>query len=334
MTGPIAVALGDPAGIGAEITAKAFVERDRRALPCFFAVGSRKSLANCFDGKIETIEKPSDALSLEPDALPLIELAHDEPMVCGQPTLEGARVALDALEMATGLVRSGAASALVTAPVSKSQLSAIGFTHPGQTEFVAERCGVARENVAMMLAGPTLRTVPVTIHKPLAAVPAALSIELIAARIRVTARGLSRNFGIETPRIAVAGLNPHAGDSGLFGDEEERLIRPALDSLTDEQFTVTGPHSADAMFHSAAREAYDAAICMYHDQALIPIKTLHFHEGVNLTLGLPIVRTSPDHGTAFDIAGQNRARPDAMAAALQLAANCAEHRKRYDQRHC
>ncbi len=327
MIAPVAVALGDPAGIGSEITAKAYAERHARALPCFFAVGSLRALKAAWLGPVEIIETPDQAVEASKNALPLIEIEHSEDIVFGEPSLEGARCALDSLELATGLVKSGAASALVTAPVSKAQLAAIGFTHPGQTEFVAERCGIARQNIAMMIAGPTLKCVPVTMHIGLSAVPEALTVELIAARIRATARGLSRNFGIRHPRIAVAGLNPHAGESGLMGEEERNLIIPAMESLADEDFELIGPMSADTMFHASARLNYDAAVCMYHDQALIPVKTLHFDEGVNLTLGLPIVRTSPDHGTAFDIAGTGQARPDAMVAALNMAAACAERRK-------
>ena len=244
----------------------------------------------------------------------------------GRPTLEGARSSLDALELAVGLTRSGAASALITGPVSKAQLYAIGFTHPGQTEFVAERCGVAPENVAMMLAGPSLRTVPVTTHIPLRSVPDAISIELIVGKARTTIRGLKRQFGIARPRLAVAGLNPHAGEEGALGREEMDIIIPAIERLREEEAEVTGPYAADAMFHDRMRRTYDAALCLYHDQALVPFKTLHFDDGVNITLGLPIVRTSPDHGTAFDIAGQGLADPGAMIAAIRMAGEIAARR--------
>ncbi|HEY6916759.1 MAG TPA: 4-hydroxythreonine-4-phosphate dehydrogenase PdxA, partial [Allosphingosinicella sp.] len=218
---------------------------------------------------------------------------------------------------------SGAASALVTGPVSKAQLYTVGFTHPGQTEFVAERCGVSSDCVAMMLAGPTLRTVPVTTHLPLRDVPDSITADLIVTKGRATARGLQRQFGIERPRIAVAGLNPHAGENGALGREEIDIIIPAIERLREEGFDVIGPLAADTMFHARARADYDAALCMYHDQALIPLKALHFDEGVNMTLGLPIVRTSPDHGTAFHLAGKNQAHPGAMIAALKLAAQAA-----------
>jgi 4-hydroxythreonine-4-phosphate dehydrogenase len=239
--------------------------------------------------------------------------------VPGQPTLDGARCAFQSLEVATGLVRAESASALVTAPVSKTQLRQVGFSHPGQTEFIAERCGVSRSNIVMMLAGPTLRVVPLTIHIPFADVPAALTATLIKARAHATARGLRRLFGIEQPRLAMAGLNPHAGEDGLLGREEIELIAPVLEILRAEGLDISGPHSADAMFSPRARANYDAALCCYHDQALIPIKALHFDDGVNMTLGLPIVRTSPDHGTAFDIAGQGHAHPGAMIAAIKMA---------------
>jgi 4-hydroxythreonine-4-phosphate dehydrogenase len=210
--------------------------------------------------------------------------------------------------------------------VSKQQLYAIGFSHPGQTEFVAERCGVSPGNVAMMLAGPSLRTVPVTTHVPLDRVSSMLSASLIENRGRAALRGLQRNFGIADPRLAVSGLNPHAGEGGALGREEIELIIPAIEALRAEGWRVTGPHPADTMFHTAARGQYDAALCMYHDQALIPLKALHFEDGVNITLGLPIIRTAPDHGTAFDIAGQDRADPRAMAAAIRMAAESASHR--------
>jgi 4-hydroxythreonine-4-phosphate dehydrogenase len=215
---------------------------------------------------------------------------------------------------------------VVTGPVSKEQLYSIGFRHPGQTEFVAERCGIAPANVVMMLAGPTLRTVPVTTHVPLRDVPDQLSASLIESRGRTTLRGLRRHFGIAEPRLAITGLNPHGGEGGLLGRAEIEVIEPAIAALRAEGWRVSGPHAADTLFHEDARARYDAALCMYHDQALIPVKALHFAEAVNITLGLPIVRTAPDHGTAFDIAGDDCADPRPMAAALRLAAQCALRR--------
>ena len=253
----------------------------------------------------------------------MIRVGGGSPINPGVPDMEGARSSLDALELAVGLTRSGTASGLVTGPVSKAQLYAIGFSHAGQTEFVAERCGVSSEMVAMMLVGPSLRAVPVTVHLPLRDVPDALTTERIVFKGRATARGLQRQFGIAQPRIAVAGLNPHAGEEGSLGREEIEVIMPAIERLRADGIDATGPHAADTMFHASARQGYDAALCMYHDQALIPLKTLHFDEGVNMTLGLPIVRTAPDHGTAFDIAGKGIANPGAMVAAIRTAAACA-----------
>lgn len=316
----MAIALGDPAGIGPEIIAKSWERREAESLSPFFAVGSCESIAAVWKGPIQVIEDPREATRCFHQSLPVIRVDSGGEVVPGRPDLEGARNSLDALELAVGLTRSGVASALVTGPVSKAQLYAVGFTHAGQTEFIAERCGVSSELVAMMLVGPTLRTVPVTVHVALKDVPNALTADRIVAKGRATARGLQRQFGIEVPRIAVAGLNPHAGENGAMGSDEIDTIIPALEKLREEGFEVSGPHSADTLFHARQRSAYDAALCMYHDQALIPLKTLHFDEGVNMTLGLPIVRTSPDHGTAFEIAGKNLAHPGSMIAALKTAA--------------
>ena len=323
---PLAVSLGDPAGIGPEVVAKCWDQRDVLNLPPFVAVGDPRSLTAVWDGEIAVLDDPRDADAAFDHGLPLLAVPAAEASVPGCPTVAGAHCSLDSLEIAVGLARSGSVSAVVTGPVSKQQLYSIGFAHPGQTEFVAERCGVSSTNVAMMLAGPTLRTVPVTTHLPLAEVAGRLSAGLIEARGRATLRGLQRNFGVAEPRLAVAGFNPHAGEGGALGREEIDIILPAIEALRAEGWRVTGPHPADTMFHTAARARYDAALCMYHDQALIPLKALHFDEGVNMTLGLPIVRTAPDHGTAFDIAGQDRADPRAMAAAMRMAADCATHR--------
>ena len=326
---PLAIALGDPAGIGPEIVAKAWVQRAAQGLPPFFAVGDARSIRAVWDGPLAPIAGPDAAAALFDGALPILQVDDAGAIVPGVPDVPGARCSLNALELAVGLAREGAVAAVVTAPVSKAQLYAVGFVHPGQTEFIAERCGVGYANVAMMLAGPTLRTVPVTTHMALRDVAEQLTTELIVARARVVERGLVRSFGIERPRIAIAGFNPHAGEAGALGREEIDIVMPAIQQLLAEGMDVTGPHPADAMFHPRARAEYDAALCLYHDQALIPIKTLHFDEGVNITLGLPIVRTAPDHGTAFAIAGQDRADPGAMIAAIRLAGQCAEHRARF-----
>jgi len=325
---PLAVALGDPAGVGPEIAAKAWQRRVEEGLHPFFVVGDVRSIEAVWSGPVARISGPEEAPEVFANALPLIQLEDAGEITPGEPNTPGARCSLDSLELAVGLARSGAACGLVTGPVSKSQLYGIGFSHPGQTEFVAERCGIARENVVMMLAGPTLRTVPITTHVPLKEVSGLISAELIISRARTTERGLSRDFGIAKPRLAMAGFNPHAGESGALGREEIEIVIPALEWLREEGIEIEGPLAADTMFHPRARARYDAALCLYHDQALIPLKTLHFDEGVNITLGLPIVRTSPDHGTAFNIAGKNMADPGATIAAIRLAHQCAENRAR------
>ena len=323
---PIAISLGDPAGIGPEVIAKCWDNRSAFNLPPFVVIGDPRCVAAVWDGPIEIVTNPREADAAFDLGLPLIQLAAAKADVPGHPSVAGAHCSLDALELAVGLARSGSAAAVVTGPVTKEQLYAIGFQHPGQTEFVAERCGVSPGNVVMMLAGPSLRTVPVTTHLQLAGVPRALTSALIESRGRATLRGLQRNFGLAQPRLAVSGLNPHAGEGGTLGREEVEIIEPAIAALAAEGWLVTGPHPADTMFHARSRANYDAALCMYHDQALIPVKALHFEEAVNVTLGLPIVRTAPDHGTAFDIAGQDRADPRPMAAAIRMALECASMR--------
>ena len=301
------------------MTAKAWDLRETEHLPRFFAVGDVRSIEAVWAGPVKRISDPAEAAAIFDHALPCMHVPDDGDPVPGLPTLDGARCAFQSLEVATGLVRAESAAALITAPVSKTQLAQVGFQHPGQTEFIAERCGVSRGNIVMMLAGPTLRVVPITIHIPFADVPEALTAALIKSRAHATARGLRRLFGIEQPRLAMAGLNPHAGEDGMLGREEIDVIGPALEALRAEGLDISGPHSADALFSPRARTGYDVALCCYHDQALIPIKALHFDDGVNITLGLPIVRTSPDHGTAFDIAGQSHANPGAMIAAIKMA---------------
>ncbi len=319
-TGPLAISLGDPAGIGPEVIAKCWDSRGEFGLPPFVAIGDPRAVAAVWDGPIELVDDPAEADSAFDVGLPLIQLNAAEEDRPGHPSVAGAHCSLDSLEIAVGLARSGSASGVVTGPVAKEQLYSIGFQHPGQTEFVAERCGVAASDVVMVLAGPTLRTVPVTTHLKLADVPTALTSALIESRGRAALRGLQRNFGIPEPRLAIAGLNPHAGEGGQLGTEDREIIEPAIAALAAEGWRVSGPHPADTMFHARARAAYDAALCMYHDQALIPIKALHFEDAVNVTLGLPIVRTAPDHGTAFNIAGQDKADPRPMAAAIRMAA--------------
>ena len=323
---PLAVALGDPTGIGPEIVAKAWEAREPYRLAPFFAVGDRRSIQAVWQGPVELIASPDEAVGCFDRALPLIQIEDTGPIIPGAPDLAGARCALDSLELAAGLARSPMVGGLVTAPVAKAQMYAIGFSHPGQTEFIAERCGIASANAVMMLIGPTLRAVPITTHMPLRDVSDYVTVKLIVAKARATDRGLTRNFGIDRPRLAIAGFNPHAGEQGAIGREEIDLIIPALEILRGEGIDIVGPLASDTMFHARARVQYDCALCLYHDQALIPLKTLHFDEGVNMTLGLPIVRTAPDHGTAFGIAGQNKAHPGAMIAAISLAAEAARNR--------
>jgi 4-hydroxythreonine-4-phosphate dehydrogenase len=325
---PIAVSLGDPAGVGPEVIARAWEERAAHDLPIFVAIGDAAAIEAVWDGPIARITDMDAACSAFSTALPVWHLGDAGPITLGEPSPAGAGSALLALETAIGLTRTGASSAIVTGPVSKHALQGIGYTHPGQTEFIAERCGVAAHNTVMMLAGPSLRVVPLTIHIPLSEVPDRLTTDLIVSRARVVARGLVRDFGIENPRLAIAGLNPHAGESGRMGDEEVRIIQPAIDQLREEGIDIDGPLAADGMFSPAIRTQYDGLLCAYHDQALAPFKALHFHDGVNLTLGLPIIRTSPDHGTAFNIAGKGIADPLPTISAIRMAASLSDARER------
>lgn len=328
---PFAISCGDPAGIGPEIIGKSWKQRSDAGLKPFFAIGNFADFENLSGVPVRKIEQPIEAGEIFDDALPIFHIHEAPAAVPGQASMDGAQCSLHALEIACGLTRSGDAGAIVTAPVSKSQLYKIGFRYPGQTEFVSERCGIARENAVMMLAGPSLRVVPMTTHISFKEVPEYLTSRLIIARACAAEKAMIRNFGIEKPRIAVSGLNPHAGEHGNLGDEEQRIMQPAIDELRERGMDITDPLSADTMFHEQAREKYDVALCPYHDQALIPLKTLHFFDGVNLTLGLPIVRTSPDHGTAFNIAGQGIADPRSMIAAIQMAATAVANRQIYDK---
>ena len=317
MTAPLAIALtcGEPAGVGPELAVAARLALGRE-VP-FFWVGDPRHLPA--GTEIAEIAAPGEALSVAPSVLPVLPHRFAAPAQLGLPSPENARGVIEVIERAVALVQTGAASAICTAPLHKKALKdGAGFAFPGHTEFLAHLAGV--EHVVMLLASPLLRVVPVTIHVALSEVPLRLTEALLEETLRITARGLQRDFGIAAPRIAVAGLNPHAGEGGSMGGEEIALISPVLERLRREGMILLGPMSADTMFHARARAAYDVAVCMYHDQALIPIKTLDFDGGVNVTLGLPFVRTSPDHGTAFDIAGKGIARPDSLIAALRLAA--------------
>ncbi len=326
----LAVSLGDPAGIGPELIVEAWLRRETERLSPFFVAGAPGLLAEAarrrgHDLLVVELFHPADALDAFERGLPVLA-GIDGDYRPGAPDREGAQLALASLEEATRLTIAGEAAALVTGPVAKARLAEVGFAHPGQTEFVAAACGVAAENAVMMLAGPSLRAIPLTVHVALAEVARLITAELIVAKARIAAAALIRDFGIANPRLAIAALNPHAGEDGLFGREDQTIVAPAIARLQAEGIAATGPHPADALFASHARGGYDAALCMYHDQALIPVKALDFDQGVNVTLGLPIVRTSPDHGTAFAIAGKGLANPGAMIAALRMAGECAARR--------
>lgn len=335
MAEPLAIALGDPAGIGPEIILGAYLRlKAAGALPPLFVVGGAQVLSaaaeRCgLDCPLVPIAEPAEALFACAAGLPVMA-GLDAPYTPGSPHADGARLALASLSWATRFAISGVASGLVTAPVSKAALAQIGFHYPGQTEFLADACGATYRDAVMMLAGPSVRAVPITVHVALSEVPALLSADLITHKARIVASALRRDFGIAEPRLAIAALNPHAGENGQFGDEDQRIIAPAIEALRAEGINAFGAVPADALFTPRARATYDAALTMYHDQALIPVKALDFDEGVNVTLGLPIIRTSPDHGTAFDIAGQGIADPGAMVAAIRMAADMATARANCD----
>ena len=331
LSAPLAISLGDPAGIGPEVILGAWARlRAERRAPPAFVVGGPELLRACaealgIDCPIVPIAESAEALFAIGAGLPVMA-GLDAPWTPGQPSPDGAKLALASLSWATRFALGGVAAGLVTAPIAKSALAAIGWDYPGQTEFLADACGKPYRDAVMMLAGPSLRTVPLTVHVPLAEVSALLSTDLIIHKARIVAAGLKRDFGIAAPRLAIAALNPHAGEGGQFGDEEARIIAPAIAALQAEGIDAIGPVPGDALFTPRARGTYDASLAMYHDQALIPIKALEVDEGVNVTLGLPIIRTSPDHGTAFDIAGKGLADPGAMAAAIVMAAEMAAAR--------
>jgi 4-hydroxythreonine-4-phosphate dehydrogenase len=328
---PLALSLGDPAGVGPELIAAAWAARAELNLPRFVVIGGAQVLAAAAATRglavpLTEVSSPDEAANHFASALPVLPLDRDVPYTPGRPDAEGATLALLSLERATALALAGEAGGVVTAPVAKSALAEVGFTHPGQTEFLAHACRVAEEDAVMMLAGPSLRTVPLTVHVAIAEVPALITQDLILRRARVVHRAMQRDFGMASPRLAIAGLNPHAGEKGRMGIEERDVIAPAIAALVAEGIEASGPHPADTLFAPHKRGSYDVALAMYHDQALVPLKTLDFDNGVNMTLGLPIVRTSPDHGTAFDIAGKALARPDSLVAALRMAAQAAAHR--------
>lgn len=333
---PLAVTMGDPAGIGPEIVIKAHARRADRGLAPFVVYGCPRTLFDRarllgIDSPLAEVSSPAEAAQHFASALPVLSIPVARDSKPGQPLTENAMGTISAIEQAVRAVVAGDASAVVTAPIAKSVLYAAGFVHPGHTEFLATLAGTLvpgkRHRPVMMLASDLLRVVPATIHVPLSDVPRALTKRLLYETISITWRSLKSDFGISEPRVAVAALNPHAGEGGTIGREDIDLIAPAIEELRREGLAVSGPHSADTLFHEAARKTYDAAVCMYHDQALIPIKTLSFDTGVNITLGLPFVRTSPDHGTAFDIAAKGIASPESMIAAIRMAHDLAERRR-------
>ncbi|MBA1156647.1 4-hydroxythreonine-4-phosphate dehydrogenase PdxA [Microvirga mediterraneensis] len=324
---PLLLTQGDPAGIGPELSLRAWLERDAESLPAFGIVGDPGHLGHVakshgWDVPIAAVE-PHQIQSAFSGSLPVIPLSAPVSAEAGKPDRANAPSVIESIETAVRFVRAGTAAAVVTNPIAKHVLYQAGFRHPGHTEFLAALASEGDPEAyhpVMMLWSAELAVVPVTVHIPLADVPSALTTDLIVLTGRIVARELRQRFGIENPRLALAGLNPHAGESGAMGTEDETVIVPAIDILRADGIDVTGPLPADTMFHARARSRYDAALAMYHDQALIPIKTIAFDEAVNVTLGLPFVRTSPDHGTAFDIAGKGIARPDSLMAALKLAA--------------
>jgi len=323
---PLALTLGDPAGIGPDITLLAFAARNVEAIPPFVLLGDMAVLAARAEAlglsvPIASVATASEAAGRFAEALPILPIDALGPALAGKPDLAAMPAVKQSIEHAVGLVRKGEARAVVTNPVSKSLLYQAGFTFPGHTEYLADLAGgdAGPSLPVMMLVAGAFKVVPITIHIPLKDVPHALTRELILETIKITHADLRRFFGYVQPRLAVSGLNPHAGEDGSLGTEEIDVIAPAITAARAEGIDVTGPYPADTLFHAAAREHYDAALCMYHDQALVPFKTLAFDEGVNVTLGLPFVRTSPDHGTAFDIAGTGQANPRSLIEALRLA---------------
>jgi 4-hydroxythreonine-4-phosphate dehydrogenase len=327
MVRPLALTLGEPAGIGPDITLAAWQRREEFALPPFYLLADPDFLARRahrlgLNIPIRVVE-PDAAVKTFASALPVVALGERVTAEPGVPDQSSGPAAISSIRRAVADVFAGRAHAVVTNPVAKAVLYRTGFAEPGHTEFLAklaqEVTGRAAHPV-MMLWSPELAVVPVTIHLPVREVPQRLTTNLIVETGRIVARDLRERFGIARPRLALAGLNPHAGEEGALGEEDATVVAPAVERLRRDGIDARGPLPADTMFHAAARRSYDAALAMYHDQALIPIKTLAFDHAVNVTLGLPFVRTSPDHGTAFDIAGTGRADPASLVAALKLAA--------------
>jgi 4-hydroxythreonine-4-phosphate dehydrogenase len=330
MTLPLALTMGEPAGIGGEIALQAWLRRSE-GVPPFYLIDDPARLAALarrlgWRVPLRIVAEPQGAVAIFAEALPISPVGGETRAEPGRPDAADAPLVIRSIAAAVGDVQAGRAAAVVTNPINKDLLYRAGFRHPGHTEYLAELAGGATAAV-MMLASPELRVVPVTIHLALRQAVEQLSTAAIVHAGKVTHAALLRDFGIAAPVIAVAGLNPHAGEAGALGREDLAIVAPAVAELRAAGIDARGPLAADTMFHAAARRGYDAALCMYHDQALIPIKTLDFDGAVNVTLGLPFIRTSPDHGTAFDIAGSGKARPDSLIAALKLAAEMATRRR-------
>ncbi len=330
---PLVLSLGDPAGIGPEIVIKAW-QALRGAQAPFLVIGDIAVLANASPGArhiLARVGSPQEAASVFADALPVYDMPLGMKVTPGQPSSAYGAEVIAWIETAANMALSGAASGLVTAPIAKAPLYAAGFSFPGHTEFLGALTAgspiVGPRGPIMMLTAGDLCAVPVTIHEPYVAAPRLLTTDLIVHAGEVTAWALARDFGVLSPRLALAGLNPHAGESGTIGREEIEIIAPAAAMLRSRGIDCSDPRPADSLFHPQARQTYDAVLCMYHDQALIPVKMLDFWGGVNVTLGLPIVRVSPDHGVGYDIAGQGVARPDSLMAALRLAGEIAARRR-------
>ncbi|WP_109073125.1 MULTISPECIES: 4-hydroxythreonine-4-phosphate dehydrogenase PdxA [unclassified Azospirillum] len=329
---PLALTMGEPAGIGGDITLKAWAARHEAGLPPFVVLDDPTRLAALaaklgLAVPVQAVSSPDEAVALFDSALPVLPVGLGTAVIAGKPDPANGAAVIASIDRAVALVQGGQAAAVVTNPIQKSSLYAAGFRHPGHTEYLAHLAGLADEPI-MMLAAADLRVVPVTIHVSVRDAVTLLTTEAIVHAGRVTAASLARDFGIERPRLAVAGLNPHAGEGGAMGREEIDIIEPAIAILRADGIDVSGPRPPDTMFHAAARRGYDAALCMYHDQALIPVKTVDFDGGVNITLGLPFVRTSPDHGTALDIAGTGVANATSLIAALKTADRMARNRRR------
>lgn len=329
MSSPLALSLGEPAGIGPDVALLAWARRRETSVPAFLVCGDQRCLirrAALLGLNVPVrISTPAEATAVFADALPVVLAGPEATAPAGRPDASSAPAAKAAVDAALMLARSGQAAALVTNPIAKAVLYGAGFGFPGHTEYLAHLAADPAPRAVMLLWSPELAVVPATIHVPIAEVPRLLTFELLVETGRITARDLAARFGIAKPRLVFCGLNPHAGEGGAIGHEDETVIRPAVEALRAEGINARGPLPADTLFHAAARATYDVAIGAYHDQVLGPVKALAFDRAVNVTLGLPFIRTSPDHGTAFDIAGTGRADPSSLIEALRLARRLADH---------